>query len=189
MGTQPGSNVIFALTLPRQIISQKGINVRGQNWKENSGTRVLLTKAISKRLAASPSPSFRWENRHFVNPAALNATDTEACPGLCNHSHLCQQQGNKLTKLQIRLFSEMTNRQNKSSPRRCTVSLRVIFHGQTSKVNQTAKSLHTTIIKWINTRSMEMTHQVPQLIVMPRSDQDFSPLRTVQAYPKLPRLA
>lgn len=36
---------------------------------------------------------------------------------------------------------------------------------------------------------MEMTHQVPQLIVMPRSDQDFSPLRTVQAYPKLPRLA
>ncbi len=102
MGTQAGSDVTLALTVPQPIPSPADIDMMGQNRKENPGTHVLLTEAISKQLAVSPSSSLRRENRHFVNPAALNATDTEACPGLCNHSIFCQQRGNKLTKLQIR---------------------------------------------------------------------------------------
>lgn len=51
----------------------------------------FIDKATSKQLAISPSSSLLRENRHFVIPAALNATDTEACPGLCNHSLLFQQ--------------------------------------------------------------------------------------------------
>lgn len=73
----------------------------------------FIDKATSKQLAISPSSPLLRENRHFVIPAALNATDTEACPGLCNHSLLFQQHGNKLTKLQIRVSSEIASRHNK----------------------------------------------------------------------------
>lgn len=72
----------------------------------------LFTKAVSKQFAVNPSSSLQREKRHFVNLTALNAVDSEACSGLCDHSIFCQR-GNKLTKLQIRLSSKMTSRHNK----------------------------------------------------------------------------
>lgn len=101
MGTEDGSDVTLALTVSRPIIVPEDIYMMVHNREENPRTQVL-----SKQLAVSPSSSLQRENRHFVNPAALNAADTEACPGLCNHSLFCQQWGNKLTRLQIRLFSK-----------------------------------------------------------------------------------
>lgn len=93
----------FALTGPRPIISAWW----GKTERKTQGLRFYWQKQYC------PSSSPLRENRHFVNPAALDATDTEACPGLCNRSLLCQQQGNKLAKLQIRLSREMTSRHNK----------------------------------------------------------------------------
>lgn len=109
---------------PRPIASAEHINMMGQNRKENPKTQVLLTKAKSKHLAVSSSSLLQRENRHFVIPAALNATDTETCSGLCNHSLFCQQQGSKLTKLQIRLFRKKNDQQTKQScHHRCNIVL------------------------------------------------------------------
>lgn len=57
-----------------------------------------------------------------MSAAALNATDTEACLGLRDHSLFGQQFGNKLGKVQIRLSAEMTGRLNKALAARCSVA-------------------------------------------------------------------
>lgn len=115
MGTQAGSDVSRTLTVPstnRFAQTHRHSGAKQRNRKPgHSG--FLLTKASSKQLSVGPSSSPLRENRHFVSAAALNATDTEACLGLRDHSLLCQQFENKLVKRQIRLSSEMTSRHNK----------------------------------------------------------------------------
>lgn len=76
----------------------------------------LLTKAASKRCLCGSPLLINPERKQalFVSAVALNATDTEACLGLRDHSLLCQQFRNKLRKLQIRLSGEMTSRHNKA---------------------------------------------------------------------------
>lgn len=84
--------------------------------REKQKTRALgvfIDKSIVQTALGRPLLFTPERNRHFVSAAALNATDTEACLGLRDHSLLCQQFENKLVKWQIRLSGEMTSRHNK----------------------------------------------------------------------------
>lgn len=104
MGSQSGTNVTFALTVPPPIASL--IDTMSQNRDESRSSPSFIDKSNIGTLSCWLLLFLLRENRHILDPAAPNATDAEACPGLWNHSLLCQQQENKLTNYRLGLSAK-----------------------------------------------------------------------------------